>query len=277
MAAITTAVKPGQDVKLSDYDPDSTFGFKKDDAGEQLLNLSKELGELQELLFAASENSLLIVLQGMDTSGKDGTIKNVMAEVNPQGCRVESFKVPTDEELSHDFLWRVHQVVPPRGMMTIFNRSHYEDVVIVRVHKLAPEHAWKLRYDHIKDFERLLSESGTIVLKFFLHISRDEQKERLEARERDVEKAWKLSAGDWKERAFWDHYISAYEEAITRCTTDVAPWHIIPANRKWFRNLAVADAIVHALRPYRAHWEASLSELARQKLAELAAIKEPKI
>ena len=273
---LDTEVKPGKDVRLSDYDSDSTSGLKEDEAREHLVKLSQELGELQELLFAARQNSLLVVLQGMDTSGKDGTIKRVMSEVNPQGCRVESFKVPTDEELAHDFLWRVHRVVPPRGMMTIFNRSHYEDVIVVRVHQLVPKDIWKLRYDHINDFERLLSESGTIVLKFFLHISRDEQKERLEDRERDTEKAWKLSAGDWKERAFWGDYIDAYEDAISKCATDYAPWHIIPANKKWFRNLAVADAIVHALRPYRASWEESLSELAKTKLAELAVMREAK-
>jgi PPK2 family polyphosphate:nucleotide phosphotransferase len=277
MSEIATAVKHGKEVKLSDYDPDSTFGFKEADAREKAAKLSGELGELQELLFAARQNSLLVVLQGMDTSGKDGTIKRVMSEVNPQGCRVESFKVPTEEEMAHDFLWRVHRVVPPLGMMTIFNRSHYEDVIVVRVHELVSKQTWKLRYDHINDFERLLSENGTIVLKFFLHISRDEQKERLEERERDSEKAWKLSAGDWKERAFWDDYIRAYEEAITRCSTDLSPWHIVPANRKWFRNLAVADAVVHALRPYRVKWEDSLSKLAKKKLAELAEIKGSKL
>ena len=237
----------------------------------------QRIGELQHKLYAEKKQALLVVLQGMDGSGKDGGVRNVFGGCSPSGIMVYAFKKPTDEELAHDFLWRVHKVVPPRGMMTIFNRSHYEDVIIVRVHELAPKHAWKLRYDHIKDFERLLSESGTIVLKFFLHISRDEQKERLEDRERDAEKAWKLSAGDWKERAFWDDYIRAYEEAITRCTTDLSPWHIIPANRKWFRNVAVADAIVHALSPYRANWEESLSKLAKKKLAELAAIKEPKL
>jgi PPK2 family polyphosphate:nucleotide phosphotransferase len=199
-----------------------------------------------------------------------------MAGVNPLGCRTESFKVPSAVELSHDFLWRVHKVVPARGMLTIFNRSHYEDVVVVRVHDLVPNTVWKLRYDQINSFERLLAENGTIVLKFFLHISRDEQKERLLAREQDAEKAWKLSAGDWKERRYWDDYMNAYEDAIGRCSTEYAPWHIIPANKKWFRNVAVADAVVHALKPYREKWEGSLSELAKEKLAELAAMKETK-
>jgi PPK2 family polyphosphate:nucleotide phosphotransferase len=270
----STQIKPGTVVKLADYDPDSTSGTNEDEAAEHLAKLSKKLGNLQELLFAARRHSVLIVLQGMDTSGKDGTIKRVMEDVNPQSCRVESFKVPSEVELSHDFLWRVHNVVPARGMLTIFNRSHYEDVVVVRVHELVPKSVWELRYDQINSFERLLAENGTIVLKFFLHISRDEQKERLLAREQDTEKAWKLSAGDWKERRYWDDYIGAYEDAIGRCSTDNAPWHIIPANKKWFRNVAVADAIVNALKPYREKWEESLSELSKQKLAELAAMKE---
>ncbi|HLG14914.1 MAG TPA: PPK2 family polyphosphate kinase [Blastocatellia bacterium] len=263
-------VKPGDDVRLDDIDPGFTAGLTEEEAAEELADLSEKIGELQELLYAARQNSVLVILQGMDTSGKDGTIKRVMSEVDPPGCRVESFKVPTEEELAHDFLWRVHRVVPPLGMMTIFNRSHYEDVVIVRVHDLVPKHVWKQRYDAINNFERLLADSGTIILKFYLHISRAEQKQRLEARERDVEKAWKLSVGDWKERELWDDYIRAYEDAISRCTTEPAPWHIIPANKKWFRNLAVADAIVHTLRPYRDEWEESLSKLAETKLAELA-------
>ena len=271
---IPTEVKPGKEIKLADYDPDSTPGFNESEAAEHFSKLSRKLATLQELLFAARQNSVLIVLQGMDTSGKDGTIKRVMAEVNPQSCRVESFKVPSEVELAHDFLWRVHKVVPERGVLTIFNRSHYEDVVVVRVHDLVPKSVWKPRYDQINNFEHMLAESGAIVLKFFLHISRGEQKKRLLAREQDAEKAWKLSPGDWKERRYWDDYMNAYEDAISRCSTDYAPWHIIPANKKWFRNLAVADAIVHALKPYREKWEESLSELAREKLAELAAMKE---
>jgi PPK2 family polyphosphate:nucleotide phosphotransferase len=271
-----TAVKPGQTVKLSDYDPDDTFGITKDEAVLRHDELVSALGELQELLYASHQNSVLIVLQGMDTSGKDGTITKVMSGVNPLGCRVESFKVPTEEELDHDFLWRVHKVVPRRGMMTIFNRSHYEDVVIVRVHELVPGSVWKERYDQINEFEQLLTENGTIVLKFFLHISRDEQKERLEARERDRPKAWKLSPGDWKERVYWDDYQKAYEDAIARCSTTEAPWHIVPANKKWFRNLAVADAIVSTLRGHSGEWEKSLSELAKVKLAELAEFREQK-
>jgi PPK2 family polyphosphate:nucleotide phosphotransferase len=271
---LITRVEPGKRVELADYDPGNTFGFTKKKAKERLKELSEELSDLQEILYAARQNSVLIILQGMDTSGKDGTIKQVMSEVNPIGCRVESFKVPTEEELSHDFLWRVHKKVPPVGLMTIFNRSHYEDVIVVRVHELVAAEVWKKRYDHITNFERLLADSNTIVLKFFLHISFEEQKKRLEDREKETEKAWKLSAGDWKERKHWGDYMRAYEDAITRTSADHAPWHIIPANKKWFRNLAVAEAIVETLKPYRKDWKASLDKLAAEKLVELQEMRE---
>jgi PPK2 family polyphosphate:nucleotide phosphotransferase len=267
-------VKPSAKVSLDKCNTDPTGGISQDQAANLLTDYSLELGDLQELLYAAHQNSVLIILQGMDTSGKDGTIKRVMSQVNPQGCRVESFKVPTEEEMDHDFLWRVHRVVPRRGLLTIFNRSHYEDVVIVRVHDLVPKKVWKSRYEHINDFEQLLSDSGTIVLKFFLHISFDEQKKRLEEREMETEKAWKLSAGDWREREHWDDYMRAYEDAINRCSTPDAPWYIIPSDKKWFRNLAVADAIASALRPYRKQWEKSLDKLSEKKLAELKAMRE---
>lgn len=269
-------VKPGEQVKLDDYDPDFTADITQDKAAPFFNELSYELGDLQDMLYAADINSLLIVLQGIDTSGKDGTIKRVMGQVNPQGCRVESFKVPTEEELSHDFLWRVHKVVPPRRMLTIFNRSHYEDVIVVRVHDLVPKDTWKLRYNHINDFEQLLAESGTIVLKFLLHISKDEQKKRLEAREADVEKAWKLAASDWREREYWDVYQKAYEDALSKCSTEYAPWYIIPANKKWFRNLAVADTIVRTLRPYQQRWQESLNKLSQEKITELEEFRKTK-
>ena len=265
-----------RDIRLDDYDPDFTGGMSEEKAEKHLKALHHELHELQELLYGAKQNALLVVLQGMDTSGKDGTIKNVMDPVDPQGCRVESFKVPTEQELAHDFLWRVHQVVPARGMITIFNRSHYEDVLVVRVHKLAPEEVWKKRYEQINAFEKLLFETGTIVLKFFLHISRDEQKKRLEERERDVEKAWKLATGDWKERKLWPDYQKAYEDAISLCSNEWAPWHIVPADKKWYRNVAVADALVDAMRAYKKLWERALKETARQKLEELAAFRAEK-
>jgi PPK2 family polyphosphate:nucleotide phosphotransferase len=271
--SLSIKVNPGEQVRLSGIGTEGDSGLSKEEADERLEGLSKQLGKLQELLYAARRHSLLVILQGMDTSGKDGTIRQVMSEVNPQGCRVESFKVPTEQELAHDFLWRAHNVTPPRGMMTIFNRSHYEDVLVVRVHGLVPESAWGLRYGHINDFERMLTDNGTIILKFYLHLSREEQRRRLEAREQDAGKAWKLSAGDWREREFWGDYMRAYDDAITRSATGHAPWHIVPADKKPFRNLAVAEALVDALSPYRGEWEACLSRLAESRLAELRAVR----
>ena len=205
-----------QKIKLSDYAPDDK-GKEEKDLGEVMLaRLGAELNGLQEWLYAAQTHSVLIVLQGLDTSGKDGTIAHVMASMNPQGCDVASFKVPTPEEAAHDFLWRVHKQTPGKGLMTIFNRSHYEDVLVTRVHKLVSGEVVQERYGQIKNFEKLLSDSNTIVLKFFLHISKDEQKARLEAREQDPEKAWKLSPGDWEERQFWDAYTKAYRGCSRR-------------------------------------------------------------
>ncbi len=252
-------------VSLKDFDPSYNAKLKKDDAPSQVDKLHRELGELQELLYAAGHNAVLIVLQGMDTSGKDGTISHVMSNVNPQGCHVTSFKAPTSEEMAHDFLWRVHANTPAKGMLGIFNRSHYEDVLIVRVHNLLPEADWKANYDHINNFEKLLAGTGTIILKFFLHISKDEQAERLQAREEDTAKRWKINAGDYKERNYWDDYQQAYEDLLEKCSTEVAPWYIVPADRKWFRNLAVATTIVETLRPYRKEWEKALE--ARGKVA----------
>jgi len=200
------------------------------------------------LLYAEGKSSVLIILQAMDTGGKDGTIRNVMAGVDPQGCDVKSFKVPTPEELAHDFLWRAHKVTPCRGKIVIFNRSYYEDVLVVRVHSLVPKEVWSKRYDQINDFEKHLVENGTLILKFFLYISKDEQKKRLEERLNDPTKHWKFSEGDLKERQSWDAYIDAYEDALSKCSTKHAPWYIIPANRKWYRNLIVAETIVDALK-----------------------------
>jgi PPK2 family polyphosphate:nucleotide phosphotransferase len=242
-------VKPGSKVKLKDYDPDDCSGLDREEAEQKTAPLIEELVEIQELLFAANQLSVLVVLQGRDTSGKDGVIRHVTGPLNSQGCEVVSFKVPTEKELSHDFLWRVHANTPERGEIKIFNRSHYEDVLVVRVHNLVPEKVWKKRYDHINDFERLLHDSNTLILKFFLHISKKEQEERLLEREKETTKAWKLSVGDWKEREFWNDYAEAYEEALSRCSTDCAPWRIVPSDKKWFRNLAVTETLVEALRP----------------------------
>jgi PPK2 family polyphosphate:nucleotide phosphotransferase len=262
-------VKPGSKVQLSDFPTDETAGLTKESARELLKPLKDEIRDLQSLLYAASQNSLLIVLQGMDTSGKDGTVSSVLESVNPLGCRVWPFKTPTSLELSHDFLWRVHNKVPERGMMTVFNRSHYEDVLIARVKELVPKAIWSKRYDQINEFEELLTESGTIILKFFLHISKSEQEERLLKREEDPEKAWKLSAGDWVERQYWNQYQTAYEAALTKCSTKAASWTIVPADHKWYRDLAVAQQLIDTMEPYKNDWMSSLEELGKTQLAEI--------
>ena len=241
-------VNPGQTVRLADWDANDTCGVaSKAEAEKELKRLNKELARLQELLYAEDKHRLLIVLQAMGTGGKDGVIKQVMRGVNPQGCLVHNFKVPTPEELAHDFLWRINQRVPPRRYITIFNRSHYEDVLVVRVHNLVPESVWRPRYEQMNQFEKLLGETETTILKFYLHITKDEQKRRLEARRDTPHKQWKFSLGDVKERAYWDDYMRAYEEALTQCSTPWAPWYIIPANKKWFRDLSVARIIVETL------------------------------
>ena len=210
----------------------------------------------------------------MDTSGKDGALRNVFKEMDPQGIRAVPFKAPTPLELGHDFLWRVHREVPERGMVVAFNRSHYEGVIVERVKDLVPEPVWRARYDQINDFERLLAANGTIVRKFYLHISGEEQEERLLAREADVTKAWKLNAGDWVERRRWDAYIAAYEDALSRCSTDQAPWYVVPADRKWLRNLAMAEVVVETLRPLRDGWLAALRERGEAELARVRAERE---
>jgi len=245
-------VKPGRTLSLKHYDPDETGDYKKSDEGKaaakaETAKLIAKLDGLQERLYANASRSLLIVLQGMDTSGKDGTIKSVMSGVNPQGCKVVAFKAPSKDELAHDFLWRVHREAPPKGFIGIFNRSHYEDVLITRVHGWVSDKVVKRRFDQIKEFEELLTESGTAILKFFLHISKDEQKERLEARIHDPEKRWKWNSGDLEERKLWDNYMKAFEDVISATTTETAPWYVVPANRKWYRNLVVADQIVDVL------------------------------
>jgi PPK2 family polyphosphate:nucleotide phosphotransferase len=254
------AVRPGKAPDLADIDTRANGGLSKAEGNAVLAVLTTELAEAQELLYAAGTHALLLILQGMDTSGKDGTIRAVLADVNPVGCRVVGFKVPSERELAHDFLWRVHHEVPERGMMTVFNRSHYEDVLVTRVNALVPEAVWRGRYDHINAFERLLTDTGTIVVKAFLHNSAAEQEERLRAREEDVTKAWKLSAGDWVERRRWDDYQAAYRDALAACSTPDAPWWVVPADRKWFRNLAVAELLVAALRPHLAGWRDELAE-----------------
>ena len=263
-------VEAGSNVKLQDYDPSYVDEHTDPALGRaELEQLGKELGELQELLAAAHHQSLLVVLQGMDTSGKADTIFQVLSRVNPQGCEVHAFKAPTLRELAHDFLWRVHRVTPGRGVITIFNRSHYEDVLIVRVHNLVPEKVWSQYYAAINDFEDFLTQDDTILLKFYLHMSNEEQEKRLLARQVDKTDAWKLSTADWAERKYWDAYQESYEDALSRCSTDEAPWYIVPANKKWYRNLLVARTLVDTLRPYKAQWLDKLVVRGKQELARI--------
>ena len=249
-------VKPGKRIDLSDWDPDGreTFDGKKAEGREELAELTRELAGLQELLYAEHQHKLLIVLQAMDTGGKDGTIRHVFQAMNAQGVRVAGFKRPTQEEQDRDFLWRIHRQVPGRGEIVIFNRSHYEDVLIVRVHELVPKRIWSKRYDHINAFEQMLADEGATILKFYLHISHEEQRQRLQARLDEPEKRWKFDPADIEERRMWPKYIEAYEEVLSRTSTDWAPWHIVPANRKWYRNLVVAQTIVETLKGLEMHY-----------------------
>jgi PPK2 family polyphosphate:nucleotide phosphotransferase len=242
-------VKPDTKVDLRKYDPESTKGFKggKKEAEEQFRPLNERLETIQEALWAEHKHKVLVVLQGTDTSGKDGTISHVFEGVNPMGVQVVSFKVPTAEELDHDFLWRVHSKVPGRGEIVIFNRSHYEQVLPVRVLGLEPPEVWHRHYDQINDFERLLAETGTIILKFFLHISKDEQKQRLQERLDDPAKRWKFRKGDLADRGHWDEYMEAYEDLLSRTSKKWAPWYVVPSDKKWFRNLVVATVLVETL------------------------------
>jgi PPK2 family polyphosphate:nucleotide phosphotransferase len=248
MSVDTYRIRPKSPISLADIDPDDTGGIATKEEGEALLKLErKRIDDLQERLYAEHKQSLLVILQATDTGGKDGTIKHVFRGVNQQGCRVWSFKEPTPEELAHDFLWRYHEKTPGDGMITIFNRSHYEDVLVVRVKDLVPKDVWSRRYDAINDFERMLTASGTRVVKFYLHISREEQKKRLQARLDDPAKHWKFSVGDLDDRARWTAYQRAFEDAINCCTTAEAPWYVIPANHKWYRNLAIARIVAGTL------------------------------
>ena len=242
-------LEPGHDFEIQKFDPNDTSGFdgRPEDEPAESSKLNEKLRKLQELLYAEHKHKILVILQAMDTGGKDGVIHRVFQGVNPQGVRVAHFGVPTSEELSHDFLWRIHSKVPENGEIVIFNRSHYEGVLVERVHNLVPEEIWKLRYRQINDFERLLSESNTVILKFYLRISPEEQKKRLQERLDDPVKEWKFNVNDLPERKFWKNYMSAYEDALNKTTTEWAPWHVIPSNHKWFRDLAVSRIIVKAL------------------------------
>jgi PPK2 family polyphosphate:nucleotide phosphotransferase len=242
-------VRPGARIRLAERDPDDRAAFKGDKADglKRLAALNDRLGDLQEVLYAQHRHRILIVLQAMDAGGKDGTIRSVFTGVNPQGVDVVSFKQPTHIEADHDFLWRVHPRVPGNGEIVIFNRSHYEDVLVVRVHKLAPRAVWSKRYRAIVDFEQTLASEGTTILKFFLHISKDEQRTRLQERADNPKKRWKFSHGDVEQRKYWDDYMRAYEDALSKTSTEHAPWYVVPANRNWYRNLVVSEVLVEAL------------------------------
>jgi PPK2 family polyphosphate:nucleotide phosphotransferase len=242
-------IEPGTKVDLSQWDPQdkSAFPIDKDEGRDEIRRLTDRLEELQELLYAQGEHKLLVVLQAMDTGGKDGVIRHVFEGVNPQGVKVANFKKPTAQELSHDYLWRVHRHVPGKGEIVIFNRSHYEDVLVVRVHNLVPQSVWSKRFDQINAFERMLAEEGTTLLKFYLHIDLEEQKGRLQARLDEKQKRWKFNPDDLEERQLWPKYMQAYEAVLSKTSTPWAPWHVIPANRKWYRNLVVGSIIVETL------------------------------
>jgi PPK2 family polyphosphate:nucleotide phosphotransferase len=255
-------VDPDEKFDLKKRDAAETFDISKPQARKELEDQVKQLANLHELLYAEHRRALLIILQGMDASGKDGTIRHVMSGVNPQGCSVVSFKQPSTKELDHDFLWRIHAAVPEKGSIGIFNRSQYEDVLIVRVHKLTPKSVWEARYEQINAFERILVQNDVCVLKFFLHISRDEQEKRFQARLKDPQKNWKASVADFRERDYWDEYQQAYEDAISKCSTKDAPWYVIPSDHKWFRNYCVSHIVVSALESFHMHYPKASPEVA---------------
>lgn len=240
-------IKPGTTVRLADFDTNDNGGLEKEPSIAEFAKLSARLVELQELMYAQGKHSMLIVLQAMDAAGKDSTIRQVFGPINPQGCHTISFKAPSELERSHDFLWRVHQHTPPRGHMHIFNRSHYEDVLVVRVKNFVDSSIWKKRYDHINAFENLLTDEGTVIVKFYLHVSKAYQKEQFEERLAEPAKNWKFNPGDLDDRAIWGEFQTAYEDAIANCSTVQAPWYVIPAERKWFRNLLITRVLVDKL------------------------------
>jgi PPK2 family polyphosphate:nucleotide phosphotransferase len=260
-------------VSLAKLDTDGTARLRKEAGLEELEHWGAEFSELGNLLTYAGTHALLVVLQGRDASGKDGAIRKILDVSNIQNAAVAAFKEPTPAEQAHDFLWRVHAAVPARGHIALFNRSHYEDVIAARVHKLVPDDVWKRRYGHINAFEQLLVDSDVIVVKFYLHVSRDEEVTRLYDREKDPRTAWKLNPNDWRELPLWHEVTAAYEDAINKCATPEAPWYLVPADKKWFRNLCVMQRLVLELRPYRNLWLQTLKELGRQSLREIRALR----
>jgi len=258
-------IKPGQKVRLNKIDSGDSSQFKGDKAAAKkaIETLTAELEPLQELLYAEHKHKVLVILQGMDTSGKDGVIRKVFEGVNPQGVDVAAFKLPTPEEMDHDYLWRVHQAVPGKGKIVIFNRSHYEDVLVVRVHSLVPKAVWSRRYQQIVDFERMLAEEGTLILKFYLHIDRDTQKARLQARLDDPSKHWKFNTGDLRERARWADYMHAYEDALEKTSTDDAPWYVVPSDKKWYRDWVIASTLVEKLKSLNMRYPENKDDLSK--------------
>lgn len=265
-------------VSLKDYDPGESdlFDGNKKDGAEALVKLNKQIETLQEQLYAEGKHKLLIVLQATDTGGKDGTIRAVFEGVNPQGVKVASFKVPTAVELAHDYLWRIHAHVPGKGEIVIFNRSHYEDVLAVRVHNLVPEKVWSKRYEHINEFERILTDEGTTILKFFLHIDQEEQAERLLARIDDPTKQWKFSPGDLEERKLWKDYEAAFEDMVNKTSTDYAPWYVVPSNKKWYRNLVIAQIVRDVLEGFKMGYPQPAENLEQYRKLLLGMVK-PKV
>ena len=261
-------------VRLDQVDPGDTCDVEKEEALRRLEKLGQEFAELGNLLTYAGQHSLLVVLQGRDAAGKDGAIRKILEFSNIQNAYVHPFKVPNEEERAHDFLWRAHRVVPARGFIALFNRSHYEDVIAARVHQLVPPKVWKPRFEQINAFESLLRSNDTIVLKFFLHVSKEEQLQRLLAREKDPRTAWKLNPNDWRERPLWNEVTEAYEDVLRKCAPPEAPWYVVPADKKWFRNLAILEQLVLALRPHRKAWVAHLKEVGKDALKEIRALHE---
>ncbi len=264
-------VPPKTSVDLSTFESYYEGEIDKKDGKDRRKKFGQDLADLQELMYAEHKQKVLIVLQGMDTSGKDGTIEKVFGKVNPQGTKVANFKVPTPKELDHDYLWRVHPHTPGKGEIVVFNRSHYEDVLVVRVHELVPQSVWEKRYDHMNEFERLLADEGTTILKFFLHISKQAQAERFLARLDQPNKRWKFNPGDLDERKYWNDYIAAYEEMLSRTSTPWAPWYVVPSDRKWYRNLVVATVVRDTIMNLNMNFPEEVPDIEsyREKLTEM--------
>ncbi len=270
--SLARKIDPDHRISLADYPTDGDGGRNRAESEAQLAPLLAELGELQALMWGARTHALLIVLQGRDAAGKDSLINHVISAINPQGVQITDFKVPTPDEAAHDFLWRIHKAAPAKGIIGVYNRSHYEQMLVVRVHKLAPPAQIEAAYDQINAYEQLLTATGTVVVKCYLHLGKEEQRKRLLARETDITKAWKLNLGDWAERPFWDDYSAAYEDALRRCSPAHAPWYVIPADHKWAAHLALAQVLVETLRPYRQGWVDKLTALQTTMLTALSKV-----